>query len=153
MASAYICAAQGGKQTGLPKPNGPVGSKDVPNKPPPSLPLPELVVKKIVYDGKVAEPRVLIANVGKTKAKSFELSFGCSFVIGKGTGSDGKPFDLISALPAAPVSVPALNAGAEKWISVGKFGKHSNIKQCGASVDSSKVVTESNELNNDLSIK
>ncbi len=141
----------GRKKTGLSQPQGPVGSKDAPGKPPPALALPDLIVKRIVYDGKTEDARILVANIGKAQAKAFNLGFGCLAVISKGVGSDGKEFELKSTA-VGTVSVSLLNAGENRWVSL-KMGKISNIEKCSAEADDEKVVTESNESNNTLSIK
>ncbi len=144
-------AQAGRKKTGTAQPKGPVGSNDAPGKPPHSLARPDLIVKRIVYDGKVEDARILVANIGKAQAKAFNLGLGCLAVISKGVGSDGKEFKVKST-SVGTVSVSLLNAGENRWVSL-KMGKISNIEKCTAEADQEKVVTESNESNNTLSIK
>jgi hypothetical protein len=128
-------------------------TKDTRQKPGEGLKLvamPDLIVERIAYDGKTEVARILVANTGKAQANAFKLGFGCHLIVGKGTGSDGKEFEVGSTVAASPVSVSSLNAGETRWLSI-KMGKFDNIKKCTAEADTSKVIKESNESNNTLS--
>lgn len=147
LACACTFVAQVGPQPVTPQPQGSVrdNSSTVP-------PLPDLIVERLFYDAPTGGARILIANIGKAQAKACELGFGCQVVVGKGTGSNGKEFEVMSTALAAPVNVAALNAGEKRWVSI-SMGKLNKVKQCSAVIDQSKVVSESNESNNTMSTK
>lgn len=95
LACAYSCAAQ----VGTSKPNGPVGSKDVPNKPPPKI-LPDLVIWSIKTDnllsGKIT---VVVKNQGSQGAIRSDVHFKATSI-----HPSDPPIDITQAVPPIVIS-------------------------------------------------
>ncbi len=132
LASAYTCVAQVGPS----QPNGPVGNKNVPNKPPPTFSkLPDLIVTSVKaknddLDG--GEVVVVVKNQGNGQADSTSLSLYIN---------DGASNPVIKS-----ASEPALGSGKTATIVV-YVGGLAQLNVC-AKADGANKITETNEKNN-----
>jgi subtilase family serine protease len=129
--SAYTCVAQVGPS----KPNGPVGGKDVPNKPPPTASkLPDLVVMT-TKGGNLdnGEVTVMVKNQGKGLSARSDVELSVSY-------ASQPPVSIVhSVVPMQPGSTETITFDLKQSIVQAAF--------C-TTVDSLKKVTESNEKNN-----
>ncbi len=135
MIIVIVGAAQDGKKTGPPKPNGPLDAKDVPNKPPLKL-LPDLLTRDIKRL-KAGSPRIAIyvVNQGMGTAAASNGFYTCSWE-GKVTP------ELVS------FSVPALPAKSSKPVVVECKGAGGKKLSVSVTLDGDKKIAEANEDNN-----
>lgn len=131
VAGSYTSVAQ----VGSPTPNGPVGGKDSPNKPPSTIStLPDLVVMSIQADNlDSGEVSVKIKNQGHRKAERSDVELSITF------GSQ-PPVSIIHA-------APPLASGGTETVVIDMKQSIVQAKFC-ATVDPLNKVTESKENNN-----
>ena len=142
--SASALIAQEGRQTGPPKPNGPVNKSPLPNKAPPGAgQFPDLIVRSanLIEPGST-KVSIRIANIGKADADNFQVSYVCDWY----PKEAGKP----SIIAGAVIAVESLAAGESKPFEV-DCQRNSSIGtklKFGAMADWEKKIKESNETNN-----
>jgi hypothetical protein len=126
---AFLLAAPPGSATGPGKPHLPSQETPVGDPTKKMFPLPDLVIVEIT---KGPGARAHIKNQGKGPAGSCMLTVMCS---------------LGFVQSGAEWQVPALKAGGDTWISLGK------CNPVGGTIDSDNAVKESSESNNSYKVK
>ncbi|MBA2734175.1 MAG: hypothetical protein H0U54_15010 [Acidobacteria bacterium] len=134
--SASAAMAQGGKQTGPSKPNGPVGSKDVPNKPPPTIKLfPDLVIEEVqVVNPDIGKIVVRVRNKGNKPSAACQTYLSLPMKNG-GTESYSQ------------MTQPALGINAFIWLTI-QTGYSVVGRDFWVKTDEFDKVKELNETNN-----
>jgi hypothetical protein len=133
-AVAFVSAAPP-RATGPSTPHLPSQDNPVVDPSKKMFPLPDLVILEIT---KGPGARAHIRNQGKANAGSCTLAVNC-FLATLQNGSGVQSTGLWQ--------VPALKAGGDTWVSLGK------CNAAGGNIDADKTVKESNEANNSYKVK
>ena len=138
LAAVLVVAAVAFVSAAPPRATGPstphLPSQDNPGNPK-TFPLPDLVILEIT---KGPGARAHIKNQGQANAGSCTLAVTC-FVASLQNGAGVQSTGLWQ--------VPALKAGGDTWVSLGK------CNAAGGNIDADKTVKESNEANNSYKVK
>lgn len=134
--------AQGGGNPGPQKPNGPVNKSPIPNKPPPNLKLPDLIVYWALVgnpDSDNGKVEMRIKNVGTADADWSYAILKVSHISAPGATPTEKSYH---------VKVPPIGAGQQADVFIDTKLKLSLDSTC-VTIDGTNRIKESDETNNE----